>query len=180
MTRVDCENNRNFFAEILKDLKEPAKILAVYYAKPKEEWDEVFGRNKISFSENCNRKKFELIVADENLDKFVEQAKIVDAIYFHGGNQDVLKEKMANVENLKEIFEGKTIAGSSAGVHFLSVFNYSIDSNKIEEGLRVLPFKFFTHYKDEMKNELEGLKKHGDENMKTYAIPETEFIVLNN
>ncbi|MFH0969301.1 MAG: Type 1 glutamine amidotransferase-like domain-containing protein [Patescibacteria group bacterium] len=178
-TKIHCKNNDDFFAEIIRGLKEPAKMLLVYFAKPRKEWKGIFKRHRVDFSSNSGREKLELILADEDLDKFVKQIKNSDAVYLHGGNQDILKEKMAPVENLEKLFEGKTIAGSSAGAHILSAFNYSIDSNQIEEGLGIIPVKVFTHYRDELKGELEKMENYGDRNMKTYAIPETEFIVLN-
>jgi len=180
-TSIECEGNRKFFAEITKDSKEPVKILLVYFARPEAEWNEMFKQDKINFSSNANGKEVELILASENTKEFVEQIKNADAIYMRGGNNpDLLKEKMSQIKNWEELFSGKTIAGSSAGAMILSRYSHSrTDKSQSFEGLGILPIKVIVHYSQGMKNKSEDLENYGDEKMKIYAIPETEFIVLN-
>ena len=177
-TGIKCESNNRFFAEILKDLKESARILMIYFAKPEEEWEDKLRKDKISFSSNSGGKKFELILANPDIKKLIEQIKNADAVYLHGGNQDILKEKMAPIANLKELFEGKTIAGSSAGAILLAEYSHSRSSIQPHKGLGIMPIKLVVHYSEELDNKLEDLKKYGDENMETYAIAETEFVVI--
>jgi peptidase E len=178
-TGIKCKSNSNFFEEISKSIKEPIKILAVYFSRPKEEWGDLFKNDKVNFSSNANGKKVELILASENRKEFIEQIKNADAVYIRGGKPNLLKEQLNKIKNLKELFKGKTIAGSSAGAMVLSKYAHSRSSVKPFLGLAILPIKIVVHYSQSMKNKLEDLENYGSEKMKIYAIPETEFIILN-
>lgn len=111
--------------------------------------------------------------------------KKAEDIYFRGGKTKKLKKRLRGIQKqLKKAFVGKTILGSSAGALFLARYYYSQGDTKIFRGFNILPIKIITHYlsKDRYaptsgKEKLEMLKKY-KEKLPTYAISETEFIIL--
>lgn len=153
------------------------QILVVYFAKYKYRWPGMFKEDKEKFKRIAGKKSFELILASDNPDIFKKQLSGVKSVYIRGGKDWLLQRKLRKTKNnLPRLFSGKTIAGSSAGADLLSKYFYSIDTKKIESGFGILPIKIYAHYKSDKKN-VERLKNHM-ENLKTYTIPETEFIIL--
>ena len=89
----------------------------------------------------------------------------------------MLKETLSKVENLSELWQGKIVAASSAGVHILSKYYYSNNQDDIYKGFGILPIKTFCHYAEEKSDKLEKIKMYG-ENLKVYAIPEEKFFII--
>jgi cation transport ATPase len=56
--------------------------------------------------------------------------------------------------NLKELLNGKIIAGESAGVNVFGKFFYSPSVDKVGEGLGILPLKIIPHYSEQYKEKL--------------------------
>jgi peptidase E len=86
--------------------------------------------------------KFELAFPN----KFIEQIKNNEAIIIHGGDDKLLLYWLKQY-NLPEIWEGKVIAGSSAGSDVLVKQFWTCDWRLIMDGLGILPIKFIPHYK---------------------------------
>lgn len=173
----NCENNRNFFREIIEGFAEPVNILIVQFAREEEKWPERFEREKGKF--DFLDQKIDFTIADSAPEVFRTQTEKADAIYFIGGSNRLLREKIRNIKNLGRLFQDKTVAGSSAGAIMLSKYSYNTDDMHIEEGLGILPIKVFVHYSDaKFKDALEELKNY-KEDLEIKIIPETEFIVIN-
>jgi len=172
------QDNKKFFIEIAKSLSKNANILCVYFSKDKNQWPELFEQDKNNFSSASPQKVFNFILADDKKFILTNQIKEAEAIYFLGGNTDNIKAIIGNVENLKELLNGKIVAGESAGVNFLSKYFYSNRIENVSEGLGILPIKTFCHYTEEKSDKLERLKSHGEE-LKVYTIPEEKFFIIN-
>jgi len=172
-------HNKNFFAETTKDLSEPVKVLVVYFActREKKKWEELVENDKKKFSEANPDKKLEFTVASDNISTLIEQITSSDVIYIRGGIETFLYELFLKIKNLKELFQDKVVAGSSAGAYVLSKYFYSNSRDRIEEGTGVLPIKTLAHYSDALSGKLEELKEHG-EDLRVYTIPETEFVII--
>lgn len=138
-----------FFKEIIKSLPQKSKVLCVYFAVPDEL---VLEKHKVYvdfFSKNnVNNKEIELIIASK--ENFIEELQWADAVYFRGGDTDMLLAQVKKYSNFKEEFlKKKLVAGSSAGVYFLGKWALSSSRNIIYKGLGILPIKSNCHYSAE-------------------------------
>lgn len=183
-TSIPCENNDNYYKEIINSAGNPVKILLVYFAVEKDRWQEIFENHKELFLERAGDKKIEFTIASERVDEFIEQIKWCDVMFIRGGLTPVLQAQLEKVPNFEDLIKNKIIAGSSAGAMVFSKYYYDQDHDKIFEGMNILHVKLFTHYltageyaATSGKDKLEKLKAY-KEDLPTYAIPETEFLII--
>ena len=149
------QENDIFFSEILSSAPKEAKILLVYFAESDER---VAGRTQDDheqFEKNKGGRILSYEVASEQL--FAEQAKTADIIYLHGGHTGRLLDALKKISNLKELFDGKIIAGDSAGANVLTTIFYS-KTIGTSEGLGFIPIKIICHYLEEDKEKLEHMR----------------------
>lgn len=176
-TSTPSIHNTNFFKEMVKGLSEPVKILNVYFAAEKGKWQELFEDDKNKFSSFNPGIKMEFTLASDDMDTLIGQIKSTDVVYIRGGRELLVYEIFRKIENLKELFDGKVVGGSSAGAYVLSKYFYSNSRDSIQEGTGVLPIKCFAHYSDEKADKLQMLKEYG-EKLEIYTIPDTEFVAI--
>ena len=166
------ENNGEFYAEILKDAPEGAKILLVCFAKDDERVPIATERVKIEFNKSKWQKEITFEVASEGL--FTEQIKSSNVVYFHGGTTLKLLEALKKFPNLKELLNGKIVAGESAGANVFGKFFYSPSTDKVDEGLGFLPLKIIPHYSEQYKGKLDSVGK----DLELLSLPEYEYKVF--
>ncbi len=106
-------------------------------------------------------------------DKFEDQVKHADAIYFHGGTTSKLLEALKRFPNLASLLAGKTIAGESAGANVMGRYSYSKSADGVLEGLGLLPIKVIPHYSNDYAVKLDGV----GEDLELVALKEYEFKV---
>lgn len=176
-TKRKTPDNIKFFSEVTSGLSDGATILCVYFAREKDRWLKALEQDKLNFSSTTQQKVFKFVIANDKIFTFIEQVKQADVIYLRGGNTEMLKEVLSKVENLSELWQGKIIVASSAGVYVLSKYYYTNSKDDIYEGFGILPIKTFCHYAEEKYDKLEKLKKYG-EDLKVYAIPEEKFFII--
>ena len=138
------EENDKFFQEILNTEKMKLNILLVYFAKPLSEYKRMTKEDEYQFTKNKDGKELCFEIAEE--EKFEKQAREADIIYLHGGQTLKLLEVLKNYSNLKELFDGKIIAGESAGAYVLSSCFYSKSEGGIFQGLGYVSAKTICHY----------------------------------
>lgn len=176
------DNNKKFFSEIVKNLPNPIQILCVYFSKKdKSKWPELLENDKENFYSISTQKTLIFEMADENTDVFIEQIKKTDVIYIRGWDSThILQKYLEKIESLDNLWNGKVIAGSSAGATVLSEYYYENDDEEkpYNKGLWILPIKIFCHYTEEQNNKLEKLEKYGKNIKDIYAIKEEEYIVI--
>ena len=175
-TSTQSEDNNKFFSEIIKDLSSPVNLLIVYFSREEEEWPKLLKQDKEVINSIANGKQIDFVLADKDTQKFAQQVKDADAVYMRGGETSMLIKALAKVDNLKELFENKVVAGSSAGAYVLSKY-YMSSRGEMGEGLGILPIKTFAHYEESRKDELNKLKAFGDK-LTTYPLEGMKFIVL--
>lgn len=166
------ENNGEFYTEILKDATEGAKILLVCFAKDDERVPIATERVKIEFNKSKWQKEITFDVANEK--SFLEQIKIANVVYFHGGTTLKLLEALKKFPNLKNSLDGKIIAGESAGANVFGKFFYSPSADKVDEGLGFLPLKIIPHYSEIYKGKIDGF---GD-GLELLLLPEYQYKVF--
>ncbi len=136
--------NDAFFQEILKDTPTNPKILLVYFAKELDRIPINKAEDIAQFQKNKGNKHLSFKVAEEQ--SFPKQVQRSDIVYLHGGATLKLLETLKKFPNLKELFQGKTIAGESAGAYALSLYCYSQSANGVIQGLGIIPIKIICHY----------------------------------
>lgn len=164
--------NDKFFSEILKDSTDNPKILLVHFASDPDKTLINKEESIAQFEKAKGVKTLELELANEEL--FIEQVKRNDIIYFGGGTTQRLLDTLKKYSNLKSLFEGKVVAGESAGANALSTFGHSKAASKVFEGLGILPVKTIPHYKEGLENVFEGL----DDSLENVFLKEYEYRVF--
>ncbi|HNW71757.1 MAG TPA: Type 1 glutamine amidotransferase-like domain-containing protein [Candidatus Paceibacterota bacterium] len=141
-----------FFQEALKNTEENVKILLVFFAESEEYLELRIKQCKEQFDKNKGSKNIEFKIASE--ENFLENCDWADVIFLSGGRTVKIIDKLKQFQNLKKVFEGKTIVGDSAGVNVLAQLFYSRKSKEIRKGLGILPLKIIVHYTEDIGNPL--------------------------
>ena len=144
--------NDKFFLEILKTKKKKLHILLVYFAKTVDEYKGMTKEDYFQFNKNKGDKELSFKIATE--EEFFKQAKWTDIIYLHGGKTLKLLAALKKNRNLSELFNGKIIAGESAGAYVLSSCFYSKSEGGCFNGLGFVPVKTICHYIGENSEKL--------------------------
>ena len=130
-------------AEIFKTHPKPVHILSCSFASPREEWEA-----KLPIREQWFKQAFgdqtEVTLAQPNT--FQQQAKEVDVIYFHGGDDDLIAYRMSQFQDLTGLFTGKIVVGSSAGADWLATTFWTCDWREVRRGSGLTPLNIIPHY----------------------------------
>ncbi len=178
---------QKFHREIVKGLGNNPKFLLCNFAQGREYWEPKFAGYSNSITEDMATDvtpTFELASPD----KFVEQCKDTDVIYFHGGDCDLLFYWMRKFDYLS-IFKDKVVATNSASSCMLADSYYTCDWRECQDGFAVLPIKFIPHYdsdfgSDDPRGAIDwgkakvDLENYGNKSLPVHALPEGEFIVV--
>jgi peptidase E len=168
------EQHDEFFREFISNLPREAKVLLVYFAITDEEIPQKHPIYEDYFIENnFENKKIELKIASR--DNLTEEIKWADGVYFRGGNTDrLLTEVRKHKDFTEELLKKKVVAGSSAGVYFLSKHALSSSCDIIYKGLGILPIKANCHYEE--GKDLSRLDQFPDEEL--FLLKEGEYEII--
>jgi|SRR3989344_3517800 len=137
--------NDSFFSDILKRaISENVKILLVHFAGNPERAE--LNKQIDSDQFERNKGKLNITIKIATKENFVKETTWADVIYFGGGTTIKLLEELKDFPNLKENFEGKIIAGESAGANFLATQCYSKSGGGIIKCLGILPVFMYPHF----------------------------------
>lgn len=128
-------------SEALKDRKKD-KVLSCFFSKPEFRWLRDFNRFKPFFDEVFPESKVELALPE----KFLQQLKDADVVYLHGGESDRLMRNLSEYKSIEDLFNGKTIIGSSAGANYLSTTWWSYGLRQAGKGSGITPLHTIVHY----------------------------------
>ncbi len=182
ITHKSKDGGKAFCEELGKDFNsdKPVKILDCMFARPVESWKEKFQEDKVFFSKYI--KNFELELAD--VAKLTEQVKAADVIFLRGGETDMLLKKLNQSAGWVQELDGKTVAGTSAGMDAIAKYAYDLDTLKLTDNLGLLPIKSIPHWRSDYNapninwdKAFEALKNY-KEDLPIYTIKEGEFVVL--
>ena len=98
-------------------------------------------------------------------------------MFVGGGNTPRLVRKMTTFGNLKELFEGKVIAGSSAGAYFLTKHYFENDDSKLYDGLGILEIKALCHFSKKNEGAIKKLDEYG-EKLPIIILPDHKWVVI--
>lgn len=119
------------------------KILSCGFSSDDARAREKFPRHKKMFEERFGA--FEEFAMAEK-DRFVEQVRAADVVYFHGGSTNSLVDAMQAYPGIDKEFEGKVVIGSSAGANYLSSCGFSPSINDIGQSGGILDVAVVVHY----------------------------------
>jgi peptidase E len=144
---LESDSNHGFYKEIVKDIPVNGTVLLVYFASRSDDNSERIALDTTRLKELTGKPALHILIANET--DFISQIKESDAIFIRGGSTEKLLNILYAYPDLKNSFEGKTIAGSSAGAYALSTFYSSHYEDCAAEGLGIVPVRVVTHYKSE-------------------------------
>lgn len=181
------ELKKQFHQEIVRDLGNLPKFLLCNFAQGREYWELKFQGYSNAIQEDLPgdiTPTFDLAMPD----RFVEQCKQADVIYFHGGDEHLLHYWMEQFD-VPVISEGKVVATNSASSDMLSVAFWTCDWREVHKGFGVLPIKFIPHFKSNFGDDdprgsmdwqkaYDELATYGDTSLPILALKEGEFEVF--
>ncbi len=174
----NTDANDAFFREILSHCHSASpQVLCVYFARPRDRWEEAFWEDKLRFSRADKKGLATYLRATPDPDDFRQEVIRSDVIFINGGRQGNLKEMLLSVKDLKSLFEGKIVVGVSAGANLLGIHYYSTVAHEIRHGIGIIPYKIFTHYSSNFEHERDQLN-HMDYKSDLITIPEEQYYIV--
>lgn len=178
---------KQFHQELVKGLGNAPKFLLCNFAQGREYWEAKFQGYSDAITEDMPdgvAPNFTLAMPDT----FAEQCQQADVIYFHGGDDHLLKYWMGKFDTA-ELFKDKVVAANSASSDMLVTNYWTCDWRQCSDGFGILPIKFIPHFQstfgsddprgpidwDKAKQELAD---YGDKSLPIYALKEGEFEVF--
>jgi peptidase E len=179
-TSTDNELNRTFYEEIVRDVPNDGTVLLVYFASEDGGVADKGVQDEARIAAQAHGKKLNILVATEG--EFRAQLAQADAVYFRGGSTEKLLAALKPYNILKSLFEGKTIAGSSAGAYMLSTYCAAHEGTELRAGLGILPLRVICHAESdrlpptpESVAELEAR----EQNLELVVLKDCEWEVVN-
>ena len=113
------------------------------------------------------------------MDDFTEKIAGSDVVYINGGMKGHLKDTLLSLglDRFRQMIDGKTLVGISAGANILSKYYFSMVVDGIREGTGFLNIKLLTHYSEDEPEKLNILKSFG-EDLPIVTVAEEEYIVI--
>jgi peptidase E len=171
-----------FYQEVVAGFDQPVRILDCMFARPEPVWEEMLERDRFTYATALNGMKSIITLARP--ESFIEQLRHTDVLHVRGGRTRTLIDTLALIQGWEQELDGKTVAGSSAGVNFLAKHYYSLDDQQVYQGLGILPIKALVHYESDYnapnidwqqaRAELEAI----DDGSELVALHEGEFKVV--
>lgn len=148
--RKTPEFGERLAAEVHKKINRPVRVLSCLFAEPREVWSEKFASRMPWFQQ------FFGAATDVELafpDQFPDQARRADVIYLHGGDDVLLGHYLDAYNDIRDMFLGKIVVGSSAGADWLSTNFWACDWRKTMHGSGIVPLSIIVHSGSDYGNE---------------------------
>lgn len=155
-TSKESTDNDNFFKQFtyLVD-KENVQILICYFARGKDEWENLLKRDEPKIRKSSNKRM--LINIADNAEDLYKKLQVSDVLYVAGGEGEYLEPYYAELNNLESALKGKVYIGSSMGAFMVSryyVLSFaSKKKNEVHKGLGILPINTLCHWNVEGEKE---------------------------
>lgn len=181
------ELKRDFHRESVKGLSNKPKFVLCNFAQGREYWEPKFAAYsdmiRVDMPEGL-KPSFELAMPDI----FVKQCQKADIIYFHGGDDYLLKYWMGQFD-VAGLFKDKVVATNSASSDMLATHYWTCDWRQCGDGFGILPIKFIPHYKSNFGDDdprgpidwdkaYKELKVYGNTKLSILALREGEYKVF--
>lgn len=181
------DKGRVFFEEALQDLGSTPTILWCFFAMDPEEREARF-RKYCDIADAVLPKYVSARHVHAHKNTFIEQVADADVVQLQGGNTAALLKELSEY-NLESLFNGKVIAGHSAGSNVLCDSYWSPGMRKLGKGFRLLPCKFISHFNSDYESDdprgpidwtaaKKAIEEYGDQSLPVYALEEGDFVVF--
>ncbi len=154
MLVIKSASNDAYFKRIADAVPEGGMVLVVLFAALESRWPELLEIMKGYIVSAAPDKHINFVQATK--ENFLNEVAAADAVFMRGGETNRLLEALRAYPNLKEAFDGKLVAGSSAGAYAMGTYNYSRSGNKLRDGLNLVPSRVLCHYESEDPKEANG------------------------
>ncbi len=169
------KDNNSFYQELTSGFRGRVNILINCFARDNSVVEEKFKRHVKRFLSNSLNKNLKFVLAEK--DKFSEQVKDADIVYFDGGDTDKLIGELSLMKNFEKLLDGKVIGGLSAGVYCLAKYYYGNDIRKIGKGLGILPIKAYCHFEAKDIDVVKKLTTYNEE-LPVFVLPNYKWVVI--
>jgi hypothetical protein len=120
------------------------QIASVSFAMLREYWEIRFRDRRMPAFERLFGRNFDAKMAFP--DTFREDCAWANVIYIHGGDDNLLEYYLDKFKDLRRIFSGKIILGTSAGADYLSKMFWTCDWRKVMSGRGLAEVAVITHF----------------------------------
>lgn len=111
------DKGKRFVETLFRYHAQEVKLAFCMFAQPENEWEETRSSNESMF----DTFKGERVISYQtmNNENFAEVSAWADVVYVPGGDPAVLQERLMACGDVAKLWDGKVIAGSSAGADFM-------------------------------------------------------------
>lgn len=143
------DGGKNFVETLFRYYPEQVKLAFCIFAQPEEQWEETRAWNTRMFDKfKGNRTVSYQTMTKEN---FAEVSAWADVIYLPGGDSFALSEKLKPFD-VGMLWDGKVIAGSSAGANLMCEGHISLDHKAYGQGLGWVKATSIPHWRSNYNN----------------------------
>lgn len=174
------DGGKRFVETLFRYYPKEVKLAFCIFAQPESEWDETRGLNTEMFKRFAGERKITYqTMTQEN---FAAVSRWAGIIYLPGGSTSVLMERAKSFDVTK-LWEGKLVAGSSAGMSFMCEGYVGLGSKKYGRGLGWVRATAIPHWRSDYNGftdadwdhiEREALKHAPD--TPVLCVPEDGFV----
>jgi hypothetical protein len=168
--------NDAFFREMTSGLHGRVKILLNYFACEGRDMEKLAAQDKQRLLRCSKNKNLEFQVAETGA--FENQLRWADVMYLRGGSTATLMKKLKIFKSVLKLFDGKVIAGSSAGAYAISKYYWGNNAKALGRGLGALEIKCYCHCKPNDTRIIKTLLEYKEE-LPMVLLPEHEMLVIN-
>lgn len=175
------DGGREFVETLLRDHKPEIKLALCIFAQPESDWSETERINTEMIMRFANDAKVDVrVMTPDNLEQLSHWA---DVVYLPGGHTETLKKRLHPFD-IARLWNGKTIAGSSAGAHLLCVKSVYLQDRTIVEGMGWVRASVVVHWR---ANDFAGFTKDDwdwaeqtliDPTLPMICLPEDKFVEI--
>ena len=157
------------------------KLAFCIFAQPESEWEETRKWNTGMFDKFKGGREISYqTMTDED---FAEVSAWADIVYIPGGSTSVLVERLAALGDAAKLWDGKVVAGASAGANLMCEGYISLDQKEYGRGLSWVRATGIPHwrsdyggYTDKDWDEIEQKALREAPGTPVLCIPESEFV----
>lgn len=175
------DKNDQFYREIILGVnKEAVRVHCVYFARPEGRWEDSYAEDQSIFRAVGIETgvDVETKLATYEMSELLNAIAESDVIFINGGFKGHLKDALLaiGVDNFRQMTQGKTLVGISAGANILSKYYYSQAIDDVREGVGLLNIKLLTHYAPDQHQQMAKLKAY-KEDLPIITIAEEEYVI---
>lgn len=178
-SKIHNPSNDKFFS-LFSSLttKRKISIAMVYWARPRETWDDVFNRDKPRILSQTDKTIYFTI--PETPGQLMQQMSTIDVVYVAGGDAPNIEPLYKSLGGLKEALKGKIYLGSSMGA-FMASTNYVLSSDEkdtttVHPGLGLVPINVLCHWDVEPNQQMKEKLLTDYSTLAVVKLKETEFV----